>query len=95
MVTLVIVSSRVNWSTISGPVFPLIVTLVSVNFISDSMAPPCNPALLPLSVRMPATTRLAGDDLKTFEAERDRIERQLLEGRQDLVAHAVCRADGC
>ena len=49
----------------------------------------------PLSVRMPATTRLGGDDLKAFEAERDRIERQLLEGRQDLVAHAVCPADGC
>ena len=49
----------------------------------------------PLSVRMPATTRLAGDDLKAFEAERDRIERQLLEGRQHLVAHAVCPADGC
>ena len=49
----------------------------------------------PLSVRMPATTRLGGDDLKAFEAERDRIERRLLEGRQDLVAHAVCPADGC
>ena len=49
----------------------------------------------PLSVRMPATTRLAGDDLKAFEAERDRIERQLIEGRRDLVAHAACRADGC
>ena len=49
----------------------------------------------PLSVRMPATTRLAGDDLKAFEAEHDRIERQLLDGRRDLVAHAGCRADGC
>jgi murein DD-endopeptidase MepM/ murein hydrolase activator NlpD len=49
----------------------------------------------PLSVRMPATTRLAGDYLKAFEAERDQIERQLLELRQDLVAHAMCRADGC
>jgi murein DD-endopeptidase MepM/ murein hydrolase activator NlpD len=49
----------------------------------------------PLSVRMPATTRLAADDLKAFEAERDRIERQLLELRQDLVAHAECRANGC
>jgi murein DD-endopeptidase MepM/ murein hydrolase activator NlpD len=49
----------------------------------------------PLSVRMPATTRVAGDDLKAFEAERNRIERQLLDGRQDLVAHAVCPADGC
>ena len=49
----------------------------------------------PLSVRMPATTRLAGDDLKTFEAERDQIERQLLDLRQDLVAHAMCRPDGC
>jgi murein DD-endopeptidase MepM/ murein hydrolase activator NlpD len=48
----------------------------------------------PLSVRMPATTRLAGDGLKAFEAERDQIERQLLDLRQDLVAHAVCR-DGC
>jgi len=49
----------------------------------------------PLSVRMPATTHLAGDGLTAFEAERDQIERQLIELRQDLVAHATCRANGC
>jgi len=49
----------------------------------------------PLSVRMPATTRLAADNLNAFEAERDQIERQLIELRQDLVAHAICRTNGC
>src|SRR5260370_9993036 len=47
----------------------------------------------PLSVRMPATTRLAHDDLKKFEAARELIERQLPHLRQDLVAHAICRTN--
>ena len=41
----------------------------------------------PLSVRMPSLTRLAGDDLKAFQASRDAIERELIELRQELVAH--------
>ena len=44
----------------------------------------------PLSVKMPALTRLAGDDLKAFQASRDAVERELFELRQDLVAHAAC-----
>src|SRR5678815_4799189 len=45
----------------------------------------------PQSVKMPALTRLAGDDLKAFEASRDAVERELYELRQDLIAHAECR----
>jgi murein DD-endopeptidase MepM/ murein hydrolase activator NlpD len=49
----------------------------------------------PLSVKMPALTRLAGDDLKAFEVGRDAAERELFELRQDLVAQAECRAGRC
>jgi murein DD-endopeptidase MepM/ murein hydrolase activator NlpD len=46
----------------------------------------------PLSVRMPATTRLAEADLKAFHDARARIDRELGEFRQDLVAHARSRS---
>ena len=48
----------------------------------------------PLSVKMPATTRLAEADLKAFYDARARIDRELGELRQDLVAHAVPRSAG-
>jgi murein DD-endopeptidase MepM/ murein hydrolase activator NlpD len=44
----------------------------------------------PLSVKMPAMTRLGGADLRAFRASRDAIERELLELRQDLVARVAC-----
>jgi murein DD-endopeptidase MepM/ murein hydrolase activator NlpD len=40
----------------------------------------------PLSVKMPAMTRLAGNELTEFQRSRDAIERQLFERRQDLMA---------
>lgn len=46
----------------------------------------------PLSVKMPAVTRLAGDELKGFLKSRDQIERQLFELRQDLVARGAAAA---
>ncbi|MGE5269803.1 MAG: peptidoglycan DD-metalloendopeptidase family protein [Thiohalocapsa sp.] len=53
----------------------------------------------PLSLKMPALTRLAGSDLKAFQARRDDIERELRElrrgPRRDLVARADCRAGAC
>jgi len=49
----------------------------------------------PLTLKMPSLTRLADDDLKGFQAMRDAIDRQLLEMRQDLVAHAACGSEGC
>lgn len=49
----------------------------------------------PLSVKMPAMTRLAGSDLKAFQASRGAIERELIELRQDLVARVECGAGAC
>jgi murein DD-endopeptidase MepM/ murein hydrolase activator NlpD len=49
----------------------------------------------PLSVKMPSTTRLEGNDLKAFQAMRNAVDRQLLQLRRDLVAHAGCRGNGC
>ena len=49
----------------------------------------------PLSIKMPALTRLAGDDLKAFEASRNAAERQLYDLRQDLVAQYGCRPGRC
>jgi len=49
----------------------------------------------PLSIKMPALTRLAGDDLKAFEASRDAADRELYDLRQDLVAQYGCRPDRC
>ncbi len=49
----------------------------------------------PLSVRMPAITKLADNELKAFMAERAAVDRQLLGMRQDLVAGADCRAGSC
>ncbi len=49
----------------------------------------------PLSVKMPAMTRLAGSDLKDFQARTGMIERQLIELRQDLVARVECGTTGC
>jgi murein DD-endopeptidase MepM/ murein hydrolase activator NlpD len=46
----------------------------------------------PLSVKMPATTRLAEADLKAFYAARARIDGELGELRQELVAHAGPRS---
>ncbi|HEX3863699.1 MAG TPA: M23 family metallopeptidase [Stellaceae bacterium] len=42
----------------------------------------------PLSVKMPATTRLAADELGAFQAARTAIDRQLLDMRRGLVAGA-------
>jgi murein DD-endopeptidase MepM/ murein hydrolase activator NlpD len=49
----------------------------------------------PLSIKMPALTRLAGAYLKAFEATRYAVERELIELRQDLVAHLQCRGGAC
>jgi murein DD-endopeptidase MepM/ murein hydrolase activator NlpD len=42
----------------------------------------------PLSVKMPAMTKLAGDDLKAFQAARSATEADLSELRRDLIAAA-------
>lgn len=47
-----------------------------------------NAAIDPLSVKMPATTRLAGADLKAFQAVRRSIDGALERARPGLVAHA-------
>jgi murein DD-endopeptidase MepM/ murein hydrolase activator NlpD len=47
-----------------------------------------NAPIDPLSVRMPATTRLAGADLKAFQAVRRSIDGELERARPGLVAHA-------
>ena len=52
-------------------------------------------AVDPQSIKMPAMTRLAGADLKAFEAQRAIVENRLIELRQDLVAHAACRGSRC
>jgi murein DD-endopeptidase MepM/ murein hydrolase activator NlpD len=49
----------------------------------------------PLSVKMPALIRLAGDDLKAFETNRNAVERELYDLRQDLVAQYGCRPGRC
>jgi murein DD-endopeptidase MepM/ murein hydrolase activator NlpD len=49
----------------------------------------------PLSIKMPALTRLAGDDLKAFEAGRNAVEHELYDLRQDLVAQYGCRPGCC
>ncbi len=49
----------------------------------------------PLSVKMPALTRLAGSDLKAFGDGRSEIERLLIELRQELVARVECGAQPC
>jgi murein DD-endopeptidase MepM/ murein hydrolase activator NlpD len=49
----------------------------------------------PQSIKMPAATRLAGADLKTFEAHRAVIENRLIDLRQELIAEAVCRGARC
>jgi len=47
-----------------------------------------NAAIDPLSVKMPATTRLAGADLEAFAAVRRAIDGELNLARPGLVAHA-------
>ena len=49
----------------------------------------------PLSVKMPALTRLAGKDMKAFEGVMHAIDRQLQELRPDLVARADCSGGRC
>lgn len=49
----------------------------------------------PRSIRMPATIRLAGDDLRDFQAYRAVIENRLIDLRQDLIADALCRGTRC
>jgi murein DD-endopeptidase MepM/ murein hydrolase activator NlpD len=52
-------------------------------------------AVDPQSIKMPAMTRLAGADLKAFEAHRATVENRLITLRQDLIADAVCRGARC
>ncbi|HEX2151014.1 MAG TPA: M23 family metallopeptidase [Stellaceae bacterium] len=52
-------------------------------------------AVDPQSIKMPAMTRLAGADLKDFEAHRAVIENRLIDLRQDLIADAACRGTRC
>ena len=52
-------------------------------------------AVDPQSIKMPAMTRLAGADLKAFEAYRAVVENRLIDLRQDVVAHAACRGTRC
>src|SRR3954447_16161531 len=47
----------------------------------------------PQSIKMPATIRLAGADLKEFEAHRAMVENRLITLRHDLIAGAACRAE--
>ncbi|MBV9828366.1 MAG: M23 family metallopeptidase [Alphaproteobacteria bacterium] len=49
----------------------------------------------PQSVKMPALTRLAGDDLRAFQAARSGIEKKLNGSRPDLVAGMQCRPGLC
>jgi hypothetical protein len=49
----------------------------------------------PLSIKMPALTRLAGADLEAFAAMREAVERELFALRQDLVAQYGCRPGHC
>jgi murein DD-endopeptidase MepM/ murein hydrolase activator NlpD len=52
-------------------------------------------AVDPQSIKMPAMTRLAGADLKAFQAHRAVVENQLIDLRQDLIAGAICRGTRC
>jgi len=45
----------------------------------------------PLSVKMPAITKLAVEDLKAFEKTRDAVDADLVMLRKDLVAGVQCR----
>lgn len=45
----------------------------------------------PTSVKMAATTKLEGNELKAFLRARSAIDRELLDFRRDLVAAAECR----
>lgn len=49
----------------------------------------------PQSIKMPALTRLAGDQLKAFQANRARVEGLLIALRQDRVARYECRGASC
>jgi murein DD-endopeptidase MepM/ murein hydrolase activator NlpD len=49
----------------------------------------------PQSIKMPATTRLAGDQLRAFEANRAAVEGLLLALREDRVAGYECRGASC
>jgi murein DD-endopeptidase MepM/ murein hydrolase activator NlpD len=49
----------------------------------------------PQGIKMPAMTRLAGADLKAFEAQRAAVENQLIALRQDRIARALCRDGSC
>ncbi len=52
-------------------------------------------AVDPQSIKMPSVTRLAGADLKAFEAYRAAVENRLIDLRQDLIAQAACRGTRC
>jgi murein DD-endopeptidase MepM/ murein hydrolase activator NlpD len=52
-------------------------------------------AVDPQSIKMPAMTRLAGADLKAFEAQRAIVENRLIDLRRDLIAQAACRGTRC
>ena len=52
-------------------------------------------AVDPQSIKMPAMTRLAGADLKQFEAHRAMVENRLIALRQDLIADTLCRGARC
>ena len=49
----------------------------------------------PQTVKMPPLIRLAGDDLKAFEANRAAVENQVIGLRQDRIARYECRGAGC
>lgn len=49
----------------------------------------------PQSIKMPAMVRLAGDELRAFQARRVLVENQLIALRQDRVAHYECRGGSC
>lgn len=49
----------------------------------------------PQTIKMPPITRLAGDDLKAFEANRAAVEDQVIALRQDRLARYECRGASC
>jgi murein DD-endopeptidase MepM/ murein hydrolase activator NlpD len=49
----------------------------------------------PQSIKMPATTRLAGNDLRAFQLYRGLVDRQVIDLREDRIAQMVCRGSRC
>jgi murein DD-endopeptidase MepM/ murein hydrolase activator NlpD len=49
----------------------------------------------PQSIKMPSTTRLAGNDLRAFQLYRGLVDRQVIDLREDRFAQMICRGSRC